>query len=153
MTALSEPIIVEQMLPAGQVRVWRAITDVNQMRQWFFPNIPDFEGRVGFFTRFDVDTGERVFPHLWTIVEVELGYRIAYDWRYGGYAGVSRLTMEVEAEGPDRTLLRIVHETLEPFDSNVPEFQPESCRVGWTYFLGRLHEYLNSGQPADEATR
>ncbi len=142
MKEIPEPIVVEQMLPAEADRVWRAITEADRMRQWFFGNIPTFEAREGFATRFDVDSGQRIFPHCWTILEVETGGRIVYDWRYDGYEGISKLTMELEPEGAERTCLRIVHETLEPFDSTIPEFQPDSCRAGWTFFLERLHEYL-----------
>ena len=42
------PIIVEHSFDASAETVWRAITDVDQMRQWYFENIPDFRAEVGF---------------------------------------------------------------------------------------------------------
>jgi len=142
MTLLPTPIAVERVLNASPRVVWNAITVRDQMIQWFFDNIPSFEPNVGFHTRFDVDSGERVFPHLWCILEAVPGKRIVYDWRYDGYNGVSRLTMSLQPEGSDQTRLRIVHETLEPFDNTIPEFQPESCRAGWNYFVDRLALFL-----------
>ena len=142
MTPLPEPIIVERVLSVSPDTVWQAITEPEQMRQWFFDNIPDFEPRVGFSTWFDVDSGQRIFPHVWIILEAVPGERIVYDWRYDGYDGVSRLTMALAPEGPDRTRFRIVHETLEPFDNTIPEFQSDSCRTGWNYFMDRLAGYL-----------
>ncbi|MBL4887182.1 MAG: SRPBCC domain-containing protein, partial [Flavobacteriaceae bacterium] len=48
------PIIAEQILNAPIGRVWKAITQVDQMHQWFFDNIPSFKAEVGFETQFNV---------------------------------------------------------------------------------------------------
>ncbi len=38
-----DPIIVEQFFNRSIESVWKAITEVEQMRQWFFENIPEFK--------------------------------------------------------------------------------------------------------------
>ena len=58
----SEPILVSQILAAPRAEVWAAITDPQRMREWFFEEIPEFEARVGFETRFDVQPADVVYP-------------------------------------------------------------------------------------------
>ena len=144
MTAVTGSIVVERMLNASPDAVWAAITVQAQMVKWFFDNIPAFEPHVGFHTRFDVDSGKRIFPHLWTIIEAVPRCRIVYDWRYDGYNGVSQLTMSLHPEASGATTFRVCHEVLEPFDDNIPEFQPDSCRVGWEHFIGRLAAFVET---------
>lgn len=43
-----EPIIVEQTFNTTIDSVWKAITEIKQMRQWYFENIPTFKPEVGF---------------------------------------------------------------------------------------------------------
>ena len=39
MTANSEPIIVEEKYNTSVATLWKSITNVDEMRQWFFENI------------------------------------------------------------------------------------------------------------------
>lgn len=64
------PIIVEQIYASPVVAVWKAITDIDQMRQWYFDNIPAFKPEVGFETQFNVQSQDRDFLHLWRVTEV-----------------------------------------------------------------------------------
>ena len=42
MTDSSPPIVVEQAFNVSKETVWKAITEHDQMIQWFFDNIPEF---------------------------------------------------------------------------------------------------------------
>jgi len=138
-----DTIRVSVVVPADRERTWRAVTEPVEMRQWFFDNIPAFEARKGFATAFDVRSGERVFPHRWTILDAAPPERIVYDWWYEGYAGRSRMTMTLTEAGAGQTRVQVDHEVLSPFDTRIPEFQPDSCRAGWRFFLDRLARYLS----------
>lgn len=50
----SEPIVVEHTYKAPVSVVWKAITDGDQMRRWFFEPMTDFRPEVGFETEFTV---------------------------------------------------------------------------------------------------
>ena len=89
------PVVVEQILNAKIEIVWRAITQVHLMRQWFFENIPDFKAEVGFETQFNVATAERNFLHLWKISEVIPIKLIRYNWKYADYPGDSFVQFEL----------------------------------------------------------
>ena len=88
----ADPIVVEQTFKAPIGVVWKAVTDKDQMRQWFFETMIDFEPEVGFATQFTVRSEDRDYPHEWKVTDVVSEKRIAYEWRYGGFPGTSLVT-------------------------------------------------------------
>jgi len=144
MTVNSEPIIVAHTFNASVKTVWKAITNVDQMRQWFFNNIEDFEPIIGFKTQFKVQSEDRVFTHLWTITEVEPLKKIVYNWKYEEYAGDSFVYFEL-FQLKSETKIRVTSVVTESFPANIPEFKAESCLNGWTYFIKQnLKKFLES---------
>ena len=135
-------VVVEQSYRTSPSAVWRAITELNEMKQWYFDNIPAFEARVGFETEFLIVNEGREFPHLWRITEVVPGQRIAYRWRFDGYEGDGLVTFEIsETDGGSH--LKLTNAVLEDYPDDIPEFRRESCEAGWKYFIQeRLKEYL-----------
>ncbi|MDB4728286.1 SRPBCC domain-containing protein [Saprospiraceae bacterium] len=131
----SQPIIVEKTYPARIEKVWRAITEVDQMRQWFFDNIPLFKAEVGFETQFLVQTPNRGFLHIWKITEVVPNQKLVCNWSYESISGNSFVIFELFEEG-DETRLKLTAIGLETFPQGIPEFKRESCEAGWEYFLG-----------------
>lgn len=139
-----EPVVVEQTYAASVEDVWSAITQRDQMVQWYFDNIPSFEAAVGFETRFDVECEGRVFPHLWKVTDVVPQQRIQYDWRYDGYSGDGFVVFELAGQG-EETKLTLTCRTREDFPDDIPEFRRESCEAGWKYFIQEnLKRYLES---------
>lgn len=137
-----EPIIVEQSYNASIEMVWAAITEIDQMRQWYFDNIPAFEAKVGFETEFIIENEGRVFPHLWKITEVIPKKKIAYSWKFRGYEGDGLVSFEL-FETDERTKLKLTSEVIENFPQDIPEFKRESGVAGWNYFIGEsLKGYL-----------
>jgi len=137
-----EPIVVEQTFAATPDDVWRAITDIDQMHQWYFENIPAFEPEVGFETQFNVQSENRNFLHLWKVTEVIPGKKITYGWKFAKYPGDSFVVWEL-FEQDDGTKLRLTVVVEEDFPEDIPEFERESCLGGWKYFIKeRLKEYL-----------
>ncbi len=132
------PIVVEHTFEAPIGMVWQAITDKDQMRQWFFEPITDFEPEVGFEAQFTVRSNDQNYLHLWKVTDVVPGERITYQWQYGEYAGNSSVTWEL-SEVPDGTKLKLTHEGIETFPQDNPVFSRESGQAGWDYFL---HESL-----------
>lgn len=142
MSRANKSIVVEQLFNVSVNDVWAAITKVEEMKKWFFDNIPDFEPQVGFQTSFQVRSGERTFTHLWEIVEVIPNERISYDWRYEEYEGQGLVTFELLKQG-NKSLLRLTNQGLESFPNDIPEFARASCQGGWEYFIQQnLKAYL-----------
>lgn len=146
MNSPAQEIIVEQVLNASMSEVWNAITKLDEMKQWFFNNIPDFKAEVGFKTQFPVVSVEDTFTHNWEILELETGRKIKYHWSYKEFEGVGFVTFELFDKGA-QTLLRLTNAGLESFPQNVPEFERDSCQAGWDYFIkGTLKNYLEDNK-------
>ena len=142
MSQNNDPVIVEQSFHNSIETVWKSITEIDQMRQWYFENLPSFKPEVGFEVQFDVTSNDRNFLHLWKVTKVVLLKMIAYSWKYEGYPGDSLVTFELFNEN-NFTKLKLTHEIRERFPEDIPEFTRGSCMEGWTYFIGEsLKEYL-----------
>ena len=137
-----EPIIIEQTFHRSIETVWNAITVIEQMRQWYFENIPSFEPEVGFETQFNVQSQDRNFLHVWKVTEVVPLKMITYNWKYKGYPGDSYVMFELFKQN-NLTKLRLTHQVQESFPEDIPEFARESGVEGWTFFISkRLKEFL-----------
>ena len=140
--SMQTPIVVEQFFDAAQGELWNAITNADEMKQWYFDVIPEFKAEVGFSTKFIVNAGERIFPHCWTVTQVNPGKAISYQWTFDGYPGKSISHWELTTKA-NKTTLRLTAEVLEPSPDNIPEFERESGVAGWNYFIKeRLADYM-----------
>ena len=139
-----EPIIVEQTFNVPIETVWDAITQIDQMRRWFFENIPSFKPEVGFETQFNVQNQDRNFMHMWRVTEVEPLKKISYNWKYEEYPGDSFVMFELANEN-NTTKLRLTHQVTESFPQDILEFLRESGIDGWNYFIRKsLKEFLEN---------
>ena len=144
MKTSEEPIIVEATFSAPPERVWQAITDPEEMRQWYFKQIEDFRPEPGFESKFTVALEERSFEHLWKIVEVEEGRSISYTWRYTEYPGNSHVSMQLSPAGAG-SHFRLEDVVTEDFPDGIPEFEREAGVEGWNYLIKEaLKAHLDS---------
>jgi uncharacterized protein YndB with AHSA1/START domain len=131
-----DPFTVERILNAPAEKVWKAITDKEQMKRWYF-DIAAFEPVVGFEFTF---TGQghkgETYLHLCKITEVIVGKNLSYSWQYENLEGLSTVTFELFEEG-DKTRIKLTHEGLETFPANNPDFAKESFEGGWSYLIGK----------------
>lgn len=139
-----EQVIVEETFNASIESVWDSITIIDQMRQWYFENIPSFEAEVGFETQFNVENDGRNFPHMWKVTEVVPNKKITYTWKFDGYSGDSFVEFEL-FEQSNQTKLKLSVTVLEDFPEDIPEFTRESCIGGWEFFIkNRLKDFLEN---------
>jgi len=138
-------IQIQETYPVALKKVWEAITEVTQMRQWFFDNIPDFQATIGFSTQFAVQAGERTFTHLWEIAEAIPLQKIVYKWSYTEYPGDAEVIFELTSKDDTTTTLTVTNTVLQDFPSDIPEFTRTSCIGGWEYFIQQqLKGFLES---------
>ena len=86
----NEQFVIEKTFNAPVEKVWRAITDKEEMKQWYF-DLAEFKPEVGFEFRFYGSTPEKQYLHICVITEVEEYKKLSYSWRYDGYEGISYL--------------------------------------------------------------
>jgi uncharacterized protein YndB with AHSA1/START domain len=132
----NEPFTIERTLSAPVQKVWKAITDREQMKQWYF-DIEAFKPEVGFEFEFAGENEGRRYIHLCKITEVVPYKKLSYSWRYQGYQGNSVVTFELFAEG-DSTRLKLTHQGLETFPANNPDFAKGNFVAGWTEIIGTI---------------
>lgn len=136
----AEPFVIERTFDAPASKVWKAITDKNEMKHWYF-DIEAFKPEPGFEFQFYGGSDEKKYLHLCKITELIVGKKIGYSWRYEGHPGESFVTFELFPEG-DKTRLRLTHRGLETFPK-LPDFAKENFVAGWTEIIGTsLKEYL-----------
>jgi uncharacterized protein YndB with AHSA1/START domain len=130
----NEPFVIERTLNASSERVWKAITNKDQMKEWYF-NLTEFEPEVGFEFTFEGGSKEMTYVHLCKITRVEPGKLLQYSWRYRDYPGNSFVTWELFPED-DKTRLKLTHEGLETFPTDNKDFARSSFEKGWTHIIG-----------------
>jgi uncharacterized protein YndB with AHSA1/START domain len=138
----NEPIVIDQIFNAPINKVWKAITDKDEMIKWFFSMIESFKPEAGFETKFNVKSGGNNFLHLWKVTEVVPGEKITLNWKYESYPGNSYVTFELSSLN-NQTKLKLTHEGQETFPQDIKEFTRESCTAGWNFFIGEsLKKFL-----------
>ena len=130
---LAEAVIVERTFDAPVARVWKALTDVDQMRVWYF-DLKEFKLQIGFEFEFVVEHEGNTYHHLCKVTEVIPEKKIAYTWRYKGEVGDSLVTFELFGEG-DRTRLKLTHSGIETFPKT-PAYARKNFEAGWTEIIG-----------------
>jgi len=144
MKTTDKPIILSFDLKSSPHKIWNALTDLNEMKQWYFNNLESFKPEVGFKTQFKITSEGRIFTHQWEVTEVIPLKKITYNWHFAEYTGGSRSTFDL-TENQDFVTLKLAVKTLKDFPDNIPEFTNESCINGWQYFIGKnLTAYLKS---------
>jgi uncharacterized protein YndB with AHSA1/START domain len=132
MKEVAEAIVMERTLNASVARVWKALTDVDQMRQWYF-ELKEFKPQVGFEFEFVVEHEGNTYHHLCRVTEIIPEKKIAYSWRYKGEPGDSLVTFELSAEG-EKTRLKLTHSGIETFPKT-PAYTRKNFETGWNTII------------------
>jgi len=67
-TDLAEAVVVERTLNVPVEQVWKALTDVDQMREWYF-DLKEFKPKPGFEFEFVVEHEGNKYHHLCRITK------------------------------------------------------------------------------------
>ena len=138
---INEPFVIERTFNAPVSAVWKAITDKNEMKNWYF-HLTEFKPETGFEFEFSAGREEQQYLHRCKITEVVPEQKLTYSWQYAGYEGNSFVTFELFEEGRS-TRLKLTHQGLETFPKGNPDFAKEGFAEGWKYIIGQsLAGYL-----------
>jgi uncharacterized protein YndB with AHSA1/START domain len=139
-TSLEEAVVVERTFHAPVARVWKALTEVDQMRQWYF-DLKEFRPEVGFEFEFSVQHEGETYHHLCRVTEVIPQKKIAYTWRYKGEPGDSLVEFELSPDG-DKTRLKLTHSGIETFPKT-PAYARKNFEAGWAAITSELGNFIN----------
>jgi uncharacterized protein YndB with AHSA1/START domain len=129
------PLVIERVLDAPVERVWQAITDNSQMKQWYF-DIAEFKAEPGFRFQFYGGSEEKQYLHICRVTEVIPLKKLVYSWSYDGYPGESFVSFELFEEA-GRTRLKLTHTGLETFPHDNPDFAAGNFSEGWNMIIGQ----------------
>ena len=130
---LAEAVVIERTFAAPVARVWKALTDVGEMKQWYF-DLKEFKPKPGFEFEFVVEHEGNKYHHLCRITEAVPEEKIAYTWRYKGEPGESLVTFELSGEG-EKTRVKVTHTGIETFPKT-PAYARKNFEAGWTAIIG-----------------
>ncbi|CAN5446794.1 SRPBCC domain-containing protein [soil metagenome] len=137
----NQPFVIERTYNAPVARVWKALTDKEAMKQWYF-DLAEFKLEVGFEFQFEGKGNDGfVYNHLCRITDVIPQKKLQHTWGYEGYEGSTLVTIELFAEG-DKTRVKLTHEGIETLP-NLPAFAKQNFVNGWTAIIGtNLAKYV-----------
>lgn len=132
----NEAFTIERVLTAPIEIVWKAISDKNEMKHWYF-DLAEFKPEVAFEFEFTGKSQKgQEYTHLCKVIEAIPNKKLTYSWAYKGYEGYSEVTFELFAED-DKTRLKLTHTGLETFPQNNPDFARTSFESGWNEIIGK----------------
>jgi len=79
-TKKEKPLVKEVLLNAPASKVWKAITNKDQMKKWYF-DLAEFKPEVGFEFQFHAGDEKKQWLHLCKITEVAAGKKLTYSWK------------------------------------------------------------------------
>lgn len=134
-----KPIVVERLFGAPVSKVWKAITDKDEMKTWYF-DLAEFKTEPGFKFQFAGGPPHKQYLHLCEITEVIPEKKLTHSWQYDGYAGNSFVSFEL-FEQQDKTLLQLTHKGIETFPAENKDFAIANFEQGWNEII---HTFLKN---------
>jgi uncharacterized protein YndB with AHSA1/START domain len=128
-------LIFERTYSASITRVWKAITDKNQMKEWYF-ELEEFKAQPGFEFSFYGGKDGKKYLHKCKVIEARPVNKLSYSWSYDGYPGTSLVTFDLEELPAGKTKLTLTHSGLDSFPANEPDLAAENFSEGWNYITG-----------------
>jgi uncharacterized protein YndB with AHSA1/START domain len=137
-------VAVERTYDAPIERVWEALTNKSQMRQWYF-DVSDFKPEPGFKFEFTGGDENVKYRHLCEVIEAEKPNKLSYTWQYENIEGVSLVLIELLSEPENKTRVKLTHSGLD-FKTDDKNFQPSSFNAGWNHILEMsLRNFVEKG--------
>ncbi|WP_165304960.1 SRPBCC family protein [Pedobacter sp. SYP-B3415] len=142
----NQALVFERTYEAPIEKVWTALTDAKQLRQWYF-EIEDFRPEVGFEFEFTAGPeGGTKYKHICRITACVPPEKLSYSWRYEGFPGDSEVTFELFAESERETRLKLTHSGLDSFPQDDGALSTESFSEDWNHITGiALRNFVETG--------
>jgi uncharacterized protein YndB with AHSA1/START domain len=125
--------------------VFKAITDPNELTNWF-PDNAIFDGRIGGKVRFTFNKErskelDRDYSPEGTIKEFILNKKVSYTWQLKDTPEFpeTTVTWELEEIDANKTRVELVHSGFTGKEEGKLSFKEHD--QGWSYFLDRLEKY------------
>lgn len=133
---MSTPITVQYTINASAEKIWKALTDKNEMKSWYF-DIQDFALEIGKEFNFFEPGGENKYHHQGEILEIISNQKLKHTWSYPDFSALKTIvTWELFPED-GQTLVKLTHENIENFKDLGDGFSRDNFTQGWNTILGQ----------------
>ncbi|PWN58516.1 SRPBCC family protein [Chryseobacterium viscerum] len=141
---MNTPITVQYKINAPAEKVWKALTDKNEMKSWYF-DIQDFDLEIGKQFNFYEPGGENKYHHQGEILEIIPNQKLKHTWSYPDSSPLKTVvTWELQSED-GQTVITLTHEGIENFKDLGDGFSRENFTQGWKAIVGQsLKIYLEN---------
>ncbi|HEY0297992.1 MAG TPA: SRPBCC domain-containing protein [Arachidicoccus sp.] len=128
-----QPLIIEQELNASIKEVWRIITDLYEMRNWYF-YLDEFKPDIGYSFHFLGGDKENQYVHLCIVTKIVDEKILSHTWRYKDYDGDSQVQFELSRRN-NKTLMTLTHTGIEHFAKYGENFSRTSFKKMWQHII------------------
>jgi uncharacterized protein YndB with AHSA1/START domain len=141
----TRPIVIERVLNASSAAVWKAITDKEEMKNWYF-DIKEFIPRPGFEFKLYGERDGIQYPTSCKIIELIPEKKLSYTWSYDHNPAQTIVSFELFKED-NQTRLKLTHEGLELIPPGDKNLDRENFVEGWNYIIGTsLKNYIEKAK-------
>ncbi|TZF99127.1 SRPBCC domain-containing protein (plasmid) [Chryseobacterium panacisoli] len=139
---MSTPITVQHKINVPAEKIWKALTDKNEMKSWYF-DIQDFVLEIGKEFNFYEPGGENKYHHQGEILEIMPNQKLKHTWSYPDFSALKTIVTWDLLPEDGQTLVKVTHEGIENFKDLGEGFSRENFTEGWKTILGQsLKEYV-----------
>lgn len=128
-------ISIEEIYAAPISTLWRAITDKEEMKQWYF-DIKDFVLQKDTVFNFYESGGKNLYHHRCVILEIVPNKKLQYTWTHPSHSKGSSILTWILDTTDNGTKVTLIHEGVENLMDGGDAFKKENYLIGWTEILG-----------------
>lgn len=141
---MHDNVIVKQRFNAHPEKVWKAITNKEEMKKWYF-DIPDFKLELHNEFSFYESDEEKKYHHHGEILEIIPEKKLKHSWSYPDISKEKTLVKwEIEADG-EGTSLTLTHKGIENFEHLGKDFSHHNFEEGWKEIVSKsLKEFIEN---------
>ncbi len=138
----TQSVIKETLIHAPVSKVWKALTEKEQIAKWLMPS-DDFELKVGTsFNMLGKSKGVE-YPHICTITEIVPEKKLSYTWAVKDKLSDTLVTYDLEDLG-DNTKLTLTHSGWDKVTLSADGATRDDYNNGWEQVLPGLKKYIEN---------
>lgn len=134
---MDNSIVKTVLVNAPAEKVWKALTDKAQMKEWYF-DIDDFELGENKIFNFYEPGNERKYHHQCEILKVVPEQTFSHTWTYPDFSEDKTVVTWQLEPADEGTKVSLMHSGTENFAGLGGDFRRESFEAGWTEILGTM---------------
>ncbi len=142
---MKEMIELSITVRANSVELWHALTDKDELENWWGDGVviePKLGGR--FQEKWEDDEGNKQLASG-KVLAIKNKKQITFSWTEKSWpkTAFTECTFEVEEAGPGKSTLTVRHGGWEKLPEALRKQALKDFKTGWSYHLKELKEYLD----------